>query len=238
MVFNDTATELGICQEIDAICGSDTTRYPVAQKTRRANMALDRFVYLAATADGVWQFDDTNYSDLPIGVTNLVSGQQDYTFASDVLLVSKVLCKASDGVFSELYPVDLSETRRNMAARNTWDLPSNNGGNPRAYDKFANSILLDPIPNYASVGGLKVVFQRIASYFTASDTTKEPGIPKIFHMFIARYAALPYLIQNKIASKNDVAAQIQQDELAIGDFFSHRNKDDTSSIKPKYRSSR
>ena len=57
------------------------------------------------------------------------------------------------------------------------------------------------------------------------ETSKVPGIPVIHHSYLARYAALPYLIEKEVASKNDVATQIGMDELAIQEYFSNRDKD-------------
>lgn len=224
MQYNSHATNQDIVSEIKRICGTDTSSYPLVDMTRRANMALDRFVFLAMTSNSSWQWDDlNNTSDLPIGTTNLVSGQQDYVFASDVLFVEKVLCKDSAGTWQELTPVDVVDSKD--ASRNIWTLPSSNSGSPTRYDKFANSLLLDPIPNYASSSGLKVVFQRGPSYFISTDTTKSPGIPSIFHGYIARFASLPFLIENSKPAKNDIAALIAVDEDSIQDYFSARSKD-------------
>lgn len=196
---------------------------------------MDKFFAIALTSDGSWQFDDLNYTDLPIGVTDLVSGQQDYAFASDVLSVDKILVKDQAGNWLELQPVDIHEKR--LASRNIWQLPGS-VGIPTSYDKFANSILLDPIPNYNSTGGLKVVFKRNASKFVYTDTTKEPGIPSLFHPYLARVAALSYLIENGHSSVNSIGALVIADEQKIGEWFSKRDNDVKPQIKMRFRSAR
>ena len=221
--FNSDSDEQDIVSEIQSICSTTTNVYSLKDMTRRANLALDRFVYLAATASGEWQFDDLNRNDLPVGTTNIFTGQQDYSFASDVLLVEKVLCKDSTGVWQELTPVDITDSK--YEAGNIWTLPSGNSGSPTRYDKFANSLLLDPIPNYNSSSGLKVVFRRGPSYFESTDTTKEAGVPTLFHAFIARYASLPFLIEHQHPAKNDIASLVQMDEKAITTYYSLRPKD-------------
>ena len=253
MQFNDTSNLTGLIQECERICllgtaGITGVTNQLKNFTVRLNMALDRFFTIALTHDGVWQFDDTNYTDLPIGTTNLVSGQQDYSFASDVISVEKVLCKDSAGNWVELYPVDDSESRSNIGARNIWLLPSNNSGTPLRYDKFAASIFLDPIPNYNSTNGLKVVFKRNASKFVSSDTTKEPGIPSLFHPYLAKVASLPYLMEHNMEAletiKKEIGSSINGDpyyggdELKIVNFMSRRNMDDKPIFKPKFRSAR
>jgi len=218
MQFSNVTTEDGIIQEINRICGTTDNTYSLKAKTARANQALDRFFYLALTSDGTWEFDDANYIDLPIGVTDIVSGQQDYAFASDVLTIEEVMAKSSSGTWSQLTPVDITQSDSSPI----WLLPTGNSGSPVRYDKYANSIFLDPIPNYNSTGGLKVAFKRNASKFVSTDTIKTPGIPSIFHEYLARYASLPFLIEKNLKHAPSVAQQIQINEQAIQKFFNFR----------------
>lgn len=236
MQFSNSTTEDAIVQEIDRICGTTSTTYTVKAKTARVNQALDRFFTLALQEDGDWQFDDTNQTDLPIGVTNLVSGQQDYSFASELLVVTKVLAKDSNGIWNTLTLLDQQEST--FPAKNVWELPTGNTGAPLRYDIFANSLLLDPIPDYNSTGGLKVVFKRNASKFVSTDTTKEPGIPSLFHPYLCRYASLPFLIEKELDYAKSVAQQIAIDEEAIKDFFANRNKTKKTKVKTLYRNPR
>jgi len=228
MQFSNTTTEEGLIQEIDRICGSTNNTYSLKAKTARINQALDRFFTLALKHDGTWQFDDTNQADLPIGVADLVSAQQDYTFSSSVLFVKKVMVKDSGGLWREVNPVDITEDK----ADNIWTLPTDNAGTPVRYDKFANSLLLDPIPNYNSTGGLKVVFNRNKVAFVSTDTTKEPGVPSLFHEYLARYASLPYLIEKRLVQSGGIAALIQQDEREITNHFAQRTGDERSRVTP------
>lgn len=52
-----------------------------------------------------------------------------------------------------------------------------------------------------------------------------PGIPSIHHLFLARYASLPFLIEKGKDNKNDIATLISQDEKKIEQFFANRDKD-------------
>lgn len=235
MDFSNSTTLDGVIQEIDRICGSTDNTYSLKAKTARVNQALDRFFALALNEDGDWQFDDANQTDLPIGVANLVSGQSDYSFASELLMVTKVLCKdAASGNWNELQLVDQTEPQ----SRQIWTLPSGNSGAPYRYDIIANSIILDPIPNYNSTSGLKVVFKRNAVKFVSTDTTTDPGIPSLFHPYLCRYAALPFLIENRLPQAQGVAQFVQQDEEAIKDFMSNRNKVKKVKVKPVWRNPR
>jgi len=63
-------------------------------------------VALIITADGTWQYDDTNYTDLPIGTGTLVEAQQSYSFASEYLEIEIVKVKDIDGNWRTLDLVD------------------------------------------------------------------------------------------------------------------------------------
>ena len=60
---------------------------------------------------------------------------------------------------------------------------------------------------------------------TFLKTSKEPGIPTIHHLYLARYASLPYLVEKNLPQKNDVSNFVRADEQAILDYFSRREKD-------------
>lgn len=243
MVFSDVANLDGLIQECERItqlgvAGISGSTNLLKAFTARINQALDRFAYLSLMGDGRWQVDDTNATDFPIGTTNLVSGQQDYQFASDVLVVNKVLAKNSQGTWGEIYPVDVAQTENNIFALNTWQLPANDIGTPRTYDKFGNSILLDPIPNYNSTGGLKVVFSRNFIKFAYTDTSTSPGIPSLFHGYLSLCASYPFCRDNGKTNAVTIKNDIIQMEDAIQEFYSKRDKDTRTMIIPARRTSR
>lgn len=221
MVFNDAVTLLGICQEVDSICKTNTTSYPLADKARRGNSGLSDYAAIALSSDDRWSFDDTNYTDLPIGVTSLVASQSDYALDITVLKILKIEAKDENGNWIELQPIDRNDTSTPYASL------FNTTGTPAYYDKFANSPMVYPAPSYNSTGGLKVWYQRDASYFAASDTTKKPGIPSLFHKYIALKIAEPYLRDNKkenyVSVRNEIAKIETED---IPEYYAKRNKDE------------
>lgn len=238
MYFNPTTSEQSIVARMNRTSGTTNVTYPLIDKANDCNEALDHFWQLALTADGTWQIDDTNYTDLPIAVTNLVSGQQDYSLSTEAMQIEKVFAKNSSGDWVELKPVDVTQTQTDVQARNIWTLPSNDGGSPSAYDKQGGSIFLNAIPDYNSTGGLKVVFKRGASYFASTDTIKQPGIPVFFHDYISRYASSLWLIDKNPAKANALLPFIMKEEQSIVEFYSKRDKNVPQRIVPRYRSSR
>ncbi len=204
MQFNDSITEQGIVQDVYFEVGANANSYPIASLVRHANQALDMATELILSADGKWQFDSKNATNLLIGYADLVSGQQDYSFDDEFLVINKpIQILNPDGVnWTELVPSDDTE------------LVSQNGV-PYQYNKLGSSFLLDPIPNYnwrfATEGkyGIKVYFQRKIDYFTASDTDKEPGFATPLHPFVSVYCQYRYAKSKGLAK----LPQIEKDLL-------------------------
>lgn len=229
--FNDTANLKGITQIYEKEIGADygfisgnTSR--LKGLTADVNLAFDEFLGLAFRSDGTWQFDDSNHSDYPIITTNIVSGQRDYNFTTDeqgnlILEIDKVLIADSSGTFREMKPVDAqSENDTN----GFWD-GTNPSGSPVAYDKTANGVFLNPIPNYNATNGLKVYINREASYFVYTDTTKKPGVPGIFHRYFAIRPAYDYARRNNLATLGSLSVELQRLEAGIKEHFAFRNAD-------------
>lgn len=236
MVFSDTSTETGIVQEVNDICQSDNNNYPIESKTRRANAAMDRFFTIAFEADGRWAFDDINQTTVPLESINLVSGTEKYaldTFTSEIIKVLRVEILTSAGLGIKLEKLDESQAGGDSLAQY-----NNTAGQPAYYRLFGKFIYLYPKPNYNSTSGLTLLFERNKSEFVYTDTTKEPGIPSIFHPYICRMTALPYLIEFQKPQKNDIGAQIQQDEAAIRKYFGRRDEGERKRMTMRYISHR
>lgn len=216
MLYNDTTNKTGICQEIDLICGSNTTSYPLADKNRRLNSALDDFVLMAVKEASGWSIEDTGETDLPVATRNLTSGTQDYAFPTELLVLEKLECLSSDGsTWIELKPTEQLDV----------NVPN---GIPAEYKKVGNSFLLSPTPSYSVSSGLKAHYRRAFNYSTLSGSTftpTSPGIPSVFHTWLAQKASLPYLIENSIDSRGDIANQILQGNDLIVAYFGKRPKD-------------
>jgi hypothetical protein len=212
--FNDTTTENGFCQEVDSICKSTVTSYPLKQKARRMNNALDVYFQKGMKACGNWSIGDyNNVTDLSEATTNLVSGQQDYGLDSTMLILDSVWIAGTNGVFVKLeYKVGSVNTVTT--------------GVPSSYYKLENSIVFDVVPNYSSTLGIEIFYRRVLPRFVSTDTTKTSGLPGVHDFYLARLASLPYLIENGKPQKNDVAAQIREDEIMLQDYYAYRGRDE------------
>lgn len=247
MVYSDTVTKLGLLQDCEVklfgdnaygqITGNTNRLY---QFTARINRRQDKFFQLALTADGTWQLADTNDTDYKIAKRNLVSGQRDYQFALDMLVIDKVLVltAASGGLWREIKPIDIHDDDSDVT-RSYLENNSGNVGVPTNYDKMANSVVCQPTPNYNATLGLQVWFKGGPNYFVYNDTTKVPGFASIFHEYLSAGASLDYAIDRNMTEKiNTLFPKVDAMEKAIVAFFSNRKKDERNQMMPYYQNNK
>lgn len=222
-----------IVSEIDKNCKSSSVSYPLADKVVDINLALGDAFTLAFQAGGTWQFDDSNHTDYPIITTPLVTSQRDYPFTTDeqgnlVLDIYKVMVRISaTGQFQEVYPVDVQSDSDTESFYDGQNLT----GIPYRYDKTANGIFLDPIPNYNSTDGLKIYINREGSFFTVSDTTKKPGIDALCHEYLALKPSYKYARNNGLPSVARLEKDMMLMEKRIVERYAKRERDTVSVLR-------
>ena len=209
MQFSNPTDKSGLCEDCDFMVSSDPVVYSLEDKAVKANAALDRAFGYIIGADGRWQFDDSNFTTLPIATTALVANQQDYTFDPRFLVITRVECQDQLGNWRKLIPIDqndipsvgiYNDNMQNPA------LPVNTSltdylkvpGNPIYYDKIDGSLFLYPRSNYSQAASLKVYYQRKIDYFTSTDTTKEPGFASHLHRYISISMAYDYALSHSL----------------------------------------
>lgn len=200
-----------------------TTDYGINDITRNSNRWYARAVSLAMRADGRWEFDDSNYTTLPVATTNLNSAQADYEITSGSFLdIERLEVKDENGNWIQLKPISYED--RQGTAMTEW---AKTNGTPEYYDKVGNSMVLYPTPSYSSTAGLRVYFKRDASYFAVTDTTKEPGFNPQYHRIISMGAAYDYCLfagmNNKLTTLNSEIAKMEE---GLINFYSSRSKDE------------
>lgn len=248
-MFNDTtANGSGIVQDVYFEASTNATAYPIADLTRNANTALDNVVTLILGADSRWQFDSTNATDLPIGTTSLISGQQDYSFDEEYLVIKSIECSDSQGNWTKLIPIDNFDEQVALS-----DFQTTNGV-PKYYDKMGESILLYPAPNYSIAvtdtpeGGLRAYFQRKIDYFATTDTTKEPGFAKHLHKYVSLFCAYVYACAKELPKQNSLKQRLEyyegnklrggNDAGAIATFYAYREVDFRKKMTPLIENNR
>lgn len=239
MVFSDTTTKLGLIQDCEQLVFGNygdisNSANRLYDFTARINRAYDKLATLIMGVDGRWQFDDTNYTDLPIGSTNLVLGQKQYSFDVEFLDVVRVTLTDPGGNKLVLVPFDITDPLGDIYLMQQ----TNQTGTPIAYDKTGGTINLYPTPNYNSTLGLTVYYRRKPSYFAYNDTTKPVGIPALFHRYLSLEACNDYSISKQLKGKNDLNVKVQEMTDSIKEFYSMRSKDESKFIRAIIRSSR
>lgn len=195
MKIYDKLTGIGVFNEIDRICKSNETSYTLQSKSARLNDALDRYLSLAFSADGRWNFDDINETSPPIDYQSIVSGTNRYKFSAFTeeilsLIRLEVLDSAGKGIslIPEVWNSALNAVvpgnesgRTNASGTSTFqELYVNaTSGTPAYYIKYGDFIYLRPKPNYAYTNGLLAYFNRPVAHHncvTFTVTIASPGV--------------------------------------------------------------
>ncbi len=186
MVFSDTTNRTGLVQMLEDAThtqsdNASSSAYSLARKTRDINQAYANFARVAVSR---WKnFDISNSEKFPIVYFDIVSGETNYVPTTDgelvpnkILNISQLRMKDKNGNFNELIRID----------RNHFDISQFEGvsGSPTHYEVIGNGIIPYPTPDYSFVSGAEIFVSRSPSYFTTSDTTKEPGIPDDLQDFL------------------------------------------------------
>lgn len=240
MQYRDTTDRTGIVELLEDLTetqSASSSSYPIARKTRDINNALDDFAVLSVSSSGTWQADDTNHTKYPIIYTNIVANQQDYSFTEDeqgnqILDIYRVEIKDPNGNWQLIKPYNENDEETALAEQST------ETGTPTRYSKTANGIFLDRTPSYNSTGGLRIYFARTGSYFTASDTTKEPGIPNPFHRYLAWKPAYWYWLPKDRNKALTFKAEVDAIELQIKNYYSRRTRDERGKMSIRQESTR
>lgn len=232
MVFSDSSGLTGLVEDIDFICTTDSTSYPLKDKARNIN----RHYYVAITdilkSNGRFQFDDSNLTSLPVSTTDMVASQQDYTIPTGLLKLLAVEVKDNGGNWVRLKEID----KRDLNSITDFE---NTPGMPKYYDVSGNTVMLYPAPSAASTtltAGLKMHYQREVDHFASTDTTQEPGFAEPFHRILSLGASYDYLVLNSSQDKSDrVLAQYEALRRDLRDFYSTQNLDTRVAFRPVHR---
>ena len=114
IVFSDTVGNTGVVQQVRKFMRVDATQWPTVNVVNSVNNYLDTVAGYAIGADRLFQWDDTNHTKLPIGTTNLVANQSDYSFLTDeqgnsILNLTRIDILDSTGTYRQLQPIDQSQ---------------------------------------------------------------------------------------------------------------------------------
>lgn len=230
MDFN-TSTETSLIHDITFWTGADTGSYPLSHRTRIINEWYRQVNQLIWQSDRQWQYDDSNYSTLPIADTDLVDSQTDYTIPSSGQRILRVEAKDSGGNWNKIPYID--EANINVAY-SEW---RGSKAFPDAYDLIGQSIRLHPAPDgddVTTTSGLRVHVSRDISPFTTSDTNTVPGFVEDFHRILSLGASHDYLIKEDASQgKIDrIKGELNKYKEDLKEFYGGRQMDKPARFTP------
>ena len=240
MTFSDSTNQSGIVEQTRTFARVDANQWSTQKIANSVNNYLDTVTGYAIGADRRFQFDDSNHTKLPIGTTNLVANQSDYSFLTDeqnnnILNITRIdILDNATGVWRQLDTID------QVQIPGALDEFQKTAGLPVYYDKIADNIIrLYPKPITSVTAGLKFYFQRTPSYFAATDTTKSPGIPPLLHRGFVVNSAYDCALTLGLENLNALSVEKALEEQKMKGFFQERNTDEPNKkITSVMRSSR
>jgi hypothetical protein len=238
MVFSDSTNKLGIVEQVRSLMRVDSNQWPTWKIVNSCNNYLDTLAGYLIGNDRRFQWDDTNHTKLPIGTTDLVANQSDYSFLTDeqnnkILTLTRIDLLDSSGNYHEL---DLTDQDEIVGALDEFEKTA---GTPKFYDKIADNIVrLYPKPSANVTAGLKFYFQRTPSYFVATDTTKEPGVPALLHRGFVIAGAYDGALTLGLQNLQALGIEMQREEQRRDDYFKGRNQDEKRRMVPFFEDNR
>lgn len=232
MNFSDTTNNTGIVEQVRNLMRVDASQWPTARIVNSCNNWLDFVAGYAIGADRRFQWDDTNHTKLPIGTTNLVANQSDYSFLAD---------EQGNSILNltQIEILDPNGNYRKLTARNMGDTDEAEdellrvAGLPTEYDKIADNIIrLTPKPSTSVTAGLKFYFQRTPSYFVATDTTKNPGVAPLLHRGFVIAAAYDGALTLGLDNLQPLSVERDREVDKMTRYFSNRNTDERMVLTP------
>lgn len=223
MVFSDSTNKNGIVERTRSMTKLDSTQLPAWKIANSSNDWLDFVAGYMIGADRRFQWDDTNHTKLPEGTTTLTSGQSDYSFLTDEQ-GNKILTLLGISILRNGYYQPLTLVNRDEIETSHFGLVN---GDPTEYDKIADNIIrLNFKPTSTVASGLKFYFQRTPSYFTASDTTKEPGVSPLLHRGFVIASAFDAAMSEGLSNLQALSIERELETRKVEEFFNTRNNDD------------
>ncbi len=238
MKFNDTTDKQGILQHCETLLGmedahisGDSTLLKIF--TRLCNVWYRRADNWIWEADSAWQFDDSNYTNLPRATTDLVDDQHDYEIPSSARQIFEVHIKDSSGNWVMLQAIDKDEY--NMPLDEYYD----EKGVPSKYDAEGQSIFLYPAPDSSETtlsSGLRILMGRDIDEFASDDTDTEPGFDNHFHPIIPVGASLDYAMGYYGGDSQRIGGlknQLQELRQELATYYGDRHKDYKTKLRRK-----
>jgi hypothetical protein len=175
---------------------------------------------------GALEFDDVNYTNLPIGT---------FTVSSDG--VCKITEDEDGNIIETIHKVAYlvgdryQDVKRQTLGEGNQEILLQTGTVevPRHYYEVGNSIVFPGV----SGGTAKIWFDRVHDKILTGDTTKEPGIPEAYHNVLAYRVALNYAVDKGLPNENSIMRRIMMEEEKLAQYEANRRVDEATRFEPE-----
>lgn len=230
--YSDVTNKDGLLQFVEINLGfpdgfitNDATRK--AQWTAILNVCLDRTLHVLFSADGKFQFDDSNHSKNPFITFELTINQRNYNYTTDeqgnlILDIHAVYARQSaTSAYYLLTPRDMQSEGDTVFTDGITRL-----GWPTSYDKTGNLIKLDYTPESTVANGLKALINREGSYFATTDTIKKAGFAGLYHEILILESCYRYARANNLQIREVLKRDILEMKEELLEYQSRRARDE------------
>jgi hypothetical protein len=236
--FSDTSNNTGIVQQSRVIARVDSTQWPTARIVNSANNWMDELIPYLIARDKRFRWDDTNHTKLPIGTSELTLNTSYFSFITDeqgnrILNLLRIEAKDANGEWHELKLID--ENDIDVAL----DEYKSTAGTPEEYMKVSDNVIrVFPQSATTVAAGIRYYFQRVGSYFTASDTTKEPGVAAVLHRGFVIASAYDCALTLGLDNLEVLRAEKDRELQKAINYLSLRNTDADNRMRPRIENTR
>jgi hypothetical protein len=227
MQFNLTASGQGILQDIDFLCGSNSSTYAITDKVRNINNAYQDVARLIWSSDAYWAYDDQNNSDLPLAYRTMADASASYEIPSTAQRIERVEVMGSTSAWWKLEPIDYKDVGMSMKEY------EGTAGMPKYYDLVGSQITLYPAPSddeTVLTSGLCIYLTRDVNLFTTASTTSTPGFNSQFHRILSYAAALDF--EKDQNARNLLIMQKSRLEKGLVEFYGSRHAERKPEMTP------
>lgn len=223
----------GILDDIDFICGTDSTGFPTADKTRSVNRWNYKVIHKIRMASESWKWDDSNHTTMAFADADLVAGQAQYTLDPTMTDIDAVEVVDSDGNYRRIKLIARSDIKGSITDYLTED------GLPAEGYLSGNILTLEPAPaaaNVTTTNGLRIFCSREADAFSTSDTIQQPGFAEPYHRILSLGPSYDYFtIHAEMDKANLLRGEIELMMSDLEEFYGIRNPEVKNQIIPRHR---
>jgi hypothetical protein len=213
-------------QKVRELTNTTTSDYSDASLIRDLNSEIASLRINILRDRGALEFDDVNYTNLPIGTFSVSSdGVCKITEDEDGNIIETIhkVAYLVGGRYQDVKRQTLGEGNQDIL------LQSGTVEVPRHYYEVGNSIVFPGV----SGGTAKIWFDRVHDKILTGDTTKEPGIPEAYHNVLAYRVSLNYAVDKGLSNENSIMRRIMMEEEKLAQYEANRRVDEATRFEPE-----